>query len=195
VKLTTPGDDPSWVEVTIPGSDRPVGLRRLHVDPATNAGLSLVRFPPGWRRPAAGHYDCAEEFTVLDGRLTVSGVTHGVGDHVYLPPRQVRAASGTETGCLALAFFSARPGWTDGEPSTPPDHPARHGRPVGVLRIPRPGVQGGCRVLDDTPHGAAPVDCDVLSLATADWAWVAEGEPFPQFEPPVMVRAWTGEWR
>jgi hypothetical protein len=186
-------DDQPWAEVTIPGSDRPVRLRRLHVDPLTKASLSVVCFPPGWRRQQTGYYDCAEEFTVLRGNLTVSGVTHRAGDHAYLPPRAIRVDSATDDGCLALAYFSAPPHWTGGQPATPADHPPRHGPPDGVLRRPRPGVQGGCEVLTEVPVLPATEECDVLSLPTADWAWVPAGEEFPDVEPPLLLRTWTKE--
>ncbi|WP_256839398.1 hypothetical protein [Ornithinimicrobium faecis] len=181
-------DDHPWTQTTIPGSDRSVGLRRLHLDPQTRATLSLVRFPQGWSRPGTGHYECAEEFTVLAGALEVSGVRHAAGDHVYLPPRFVRAGSVSPTGCLALAFFSTAPVWRDGLPTVGADHPPRTGPPAGVMRHPRPGIQGGCALVTDA---LAPLeeDSDVLTVPSGRWALVPAGAE-PPLTGPAIVRVW-----
>lgn len=184
-------DEQPWDEMTIPGSDRPVRIRRLHLDAETKATVSLVQFPPGWSRPGVGHYTCAEEFSVLSGELTVSGATHVPGDHVYIPPREIRFGSVTDIGCRALAFFSAPPRWVEGAPEEPADHPGRHGAPAGVLRVPRPGVQGGSELLSRELGSILTADADVLSLASAEWAWVPAGSAPPSLRPPLLLRSWS----
>ena len=180
-----------WATVPIPGSEPPVRLHRLHLDPASKASLSLVEFPPGWRRPGTGHYLCAEEFVLLAGSLTVSGVVHEVGDHVYLPARWPRVDSITEQGCRALAWFSAPPTWQVGE-GPGPDEPARSGPP----RLDEPGVDPGGtgpRVsLQESVSPVSPFDRDVLEMSTNRWWFVPAGQVATPASGAALVRSWPG---
>ena len=85
---TDPG---AWQDLVIPGSEVPVQVWRLHAG-ENKASVSLVRFPAGWQRPAAGHYPVADEFVVLECSVEV-GETYRAGDYAYVPPRTVRVAS------------------------------------------------------------------------------------------------------
>ena len=82
-----------------------------------------VEFPPGWERPQDVHYLGAEEFVVLRGDLTVSGVRYEAGDYGYVPPRATRAGTHTKTGCLAIAFFDGDSKQRAGASSDPPADP------------------------------------------------------------------------
>lgn len=178
-----------WASVPIPGSEPPVRLHRLHVDPVSKASLSLVEFPPGWRRPGTGHYLCAEEFVVLGGELTVSGVVPGVGDHVYLPARWPRVDSETKQGCRALAWFSAPPAWRQGEGPTPSEPPR-----AGPPRLEDPAADptgAGPRVsLQELVPPVAAVDRDVLEVSTNHWWFVPAGEVARAAAGPALVRSW-----
>ncbi|MEO6020365.1 MAG: hypothetical protein ABIP45_08975 [Knoellia sp.] len=178
-----------WATVPIPGSEPPVRLHRLHLDPASKASLSLVEFPAGWRRPGTGHYLCAEEFVVLGGSLTVSGEVHKMGDHVYLPARWPRVDSSTEHGCRALAWFSAAPSWQVGEgPGS--DEPPRAGPP----QLDAPGKEAagtGPRVSMQEPVApVASVDRDVLEVSTNQWWFVPAGQVATPTAGPALVRSW-----
>jgi hypothetical protein len=183
-----------WLELSIPGSAPAVRLCRLGSDPTTNASVSLVRFPPGWRRPGSGHYLPAEELVVLEGSIDVAG-THGPGDYVYLPPRTVRTESASETGALVIAWFSGTPEWVPGRPDTAPA-----GAPVvlaaadvaGVLRADAAEVPGEYAVLRDVGRREPlPVDADVLDLDGRAWARVPAGRPLPVGSGPLLVRTWA----
>ncbi|MEO7132110.1 MAG: hypothetical protein ABIZ07_12115 [Dermatophilaceae bacterium] len=178
-----------WASVPIPGSEPPVRLHRLHVDPVSKASLSLVDFPAGWRRPGTGHYLCAEEFVVLGGQLTVSGVVHGIGDHVYLPAQFPRVDSGTEQGCRALAWFSAPPAWRTGEGTSPCERSR-----VGPPRLADPPTEpsgAGPRVsLHQQVPRVASVDRDVLEVATSRWWFVPAHQASIPSRGPALVRAW-----
>lgn len=178
-----------FVTVTIAGSADPVRLARLHADPDTGAGVSLVRFPPTWTRPTTGHYSCAEEILVLDGTLVVSGVTYRAGDYGYLPPYAARTASATPGGCLALAWFSARPAWTEGTAEDRVTHAGRAGDPRGQRRPRRPDVVGEAAVLDEVPQ-AVDVRTELVSTSSWQWALVHPGDPLPALPGPVLVRSW-----
>ena len=179
----------SWLEVTIPGSDRPVGLHRLRADPEGQAAVSLVRFPRGWSRPEPGHYTAAEEFVVLEGSITVGG-HYVAGDYVYIPPGTVRSDSRSDQGALVLAWFSAFPTWTPGAPEVPASGPQVAGRPREVMRTPSAEVPGGYAVLDavPAPHGA---DADLYCPATATWEWLPSGAIAEMTSAEVHVRTWA----
>ena len=152
-----------WQTVTLPGSNLPVRLRRLHADPETKASVSLVRFPAGWRRPVAGYYSAAEEFVVLDGAIEVIA-THGPGEYVYLPPRTVRVNTNSPSGALVVAYFSQAPKWDEGTPANPPSAEPVYGRPTGVMRESTAEVRGGFRAVDYLPAEPLPTDSDILYL-------------------------------
>ncbi|MGI5158881.1 cupin domain-containing protein [Microbispora sp. CA-102843] len=190
--------DLAWTTVPMPGAADPVRLVRLHLDHATRSSVSLVRFPSGWSRPGAGHYTCAEEFVVLDGRISVSGTDFEAGTYAYLPPGATRTATlAGGRGCLAVAWFSGAPVWRDGPAAGIPDHdPVNgpvHGSP-GQRRKRSPAVPGEAAMLPsvaDLPERLAePVD--LLFADVARWAYVPQGEPLPRLSGPVLVRRWSG---
>lgn len=178
----------SWLDVTIPGSDRPVDLHRLHADPLGQASVSLVRFPPGWSRPEPGHYAAAEEFVVLEGSITVGG-HYVAGDYAYIPPRTLRADSRSDEGALVLAWFSAFPAWTLGEAEVAPPGPQVAGRPSGTMRSAAAEVPGGYAVLDAVP-APRDVDADLYCAATATWEWLPAGAIAEMASSRVQVRTW-----
>lgn len=188
-------DDPGldWVEVPIPGSTPAVRLARLHVDPGTRASVSFVRFPAGWTRPGTGHYTCAEEFVVLDGRISVSGREHPVGTHVFLPPGTARTDSTVAPGgCLVVAWFSAAPDWRPGLPASPPEHAARH-RPLHGRRRAGPPLAPGTSAADATAPGGSPDGpggTEAFSLSARLWAFAPPGHSLPELPEPLLMRPW-----
>ena len=183
-------DVDSWLEVTIPASDRPVDLHRLHADPESQASVSLVRFPPGWSRPGAGHYTAAEEFLVVEGSITV-GDDYVAGDYAFIPPRTLRSDSRSAEGALVLAWFSALPTWVPGAAEVPPSGPQAAGRPRGVMRAASAEVPGGYAVLDGVP-APRDVDADLYCPAKATWEWVpAGGAGELAASSEVHVRSWA----
>lgn len=183
-------DDPGeWHDFVMPGSDRPVRLRRLYVDDRTKASVSAVRFPPGWHRAATGHYLAAEEFLVLEGAINVVR-RHSAGDYVYLPPRTVRVDTASPDGALVVAYFSAPPQWIDGAPQTPPPQEPTFGPPTGIMRDNAPEVTGGCRAVPELGSEPLPVDSDIIWLADSTWEWVPAGA-VPRGAGAALVRRWA----
>ena len=88
-------------------------MARLHEE-AGGAFWTLVRFPPGWTRPASGHYLCDEEFWVLEGELEMSGATYGPDQGAVIPGGAPRSDSRTPRGALALARFGGPATWVRG---------------------------------------------------------------------------------
>src|SRR5712691_11187370 len=97
------------------GVTTPIGVKRLSTDEETGASSSLVQFPPGWRRPGTGHYLRDEEFYLLSGDLTISGVRYTEHTYAFLPSGYARTRTFSEGGAVLMAFFDRRGAWTDGE--------------------------------------------------------------------------------
>lgn len=196
VDLDDPGLD--WIESTIPGSSPPVRLVRLHADAETGASVTLVAFPPGWTRPGTGHYPCAEEFVVLDGRIEITGEVYPAGEYVYLPPRATRTDGvvGPE-GCRALAWFSGRPAWTPGEASISADHAAQDvpldAAGPGAGRDRHHEVPGTSVVLGNSETTGDALDAvrDAVSVAGRRWALAEPRMALPDLPGPVLVRSWS----
>ncbi|MEU4821964.1 hypothetical protein AB0H37_08850 [Actinomadura sp. NPDC023710] len=178
--------DLPWKPLTIPGSGPPVELVRLEIDPADGSSTSLVRFPPGWRRPGAGHYLCGEEFVVLEGRLTVSGVAYGPGERGWIRSAVTRRDSRSEAGALALAWFSGVPAWVDGDTGTPPEPSGGRTR---LLTVPVPdaglllrsGSAGETRLYEQAPASFAAAARVLWPAGPGGPRWTAlrPGEPVP----------------
>ena len=184
VDLGAPGRD--WTGVTMPAASAPVRLVRLHADEATGSSVSLVSFPPAWSRPGAGHYTCAEEFVVLEGRISVSGTAYPAGAHAFLPALATRAASVVDAdGCLAVAWFSGPPRWRDGIADGAPGSGRKAEPALSVLLGSLAELPGR---LPGTAAGAAGFD--VTFLDAGAWAYVPHGEPFPDLPGRALVRRW-----
>ena len=65
--------------------DRPIGLRRIYVDPHTGGEHFLVHYPMGLRA-ARHHHSAAHTIVVLDGALLVEGAVLGPGSYCHFPP-------------------------------------------------------------------------------------------------------------
>ncbi|MEU8343313.1 hypothetical protein AB0C74_16585 [Spirillospora sp. NPDC048832] len=176
-----------WKPFTIPGSNEPVLLLRLEVDPADGSSTSLVRFPPGWSRPGLGRYACGEEFVVLDGELTVSGVVYGRGDRGWIAPGTTRRASASPEGALALAWFFGVPAWTDGEGAAPAD-PSGGRVPLLSVPVPEAGLplrtgvgEREARLYERAPasFGTAVRVLWPEGAGGPRWAAFGPGEPLP----------------
>ena len=102
----------------MPGASGPVALARLPRQP-DGAFRAYVRFSPGWSRREAGHYAEAEEFLVLEGALSLNGITWRAGDCACVPAYCVRRDMHSASGCLVFARFDAAPRWIAGVPASP----------------------------------------------------------------------------
>ena len=109
------GDDLAWGEHQIAGAEQPAGIVMLRVDAARGARTVMVHFPDGWSRDAVGHQPAGEEMAVLDGALSISGLTCAAGQVLVVEPHATRAATSTADGTRAVVWFSGPGGgWADG---------------------------------------------------------------------------------
>jgi hypothetical protein len=103
-------------EQVSPRSAQPeVRMKRWSVDPESGASSNLVDFPPGWRRTERGYSPVDEEFYVLSGDVSISGVRYTEHCYGFLPAGYTRFDSHSEQGAQVLVFFSGRPAWTPGD--------------------------------------------------------------------------------
>ncbi len=96
-------DEPAWRSVPMPASNLQFELRRLE-----SSGHSFVihgRFPAGFERNQPGGYAVPEEFIVLDGDLTLEGVSFRRGEMVYVPANFRRTSMTSVHGCEVIAWF------------------------------------------------------------------------------------------
>jgi hypothetical protein len=93
-----------WRKVPMPGANLGLELVRLEAD---RDGFTILgRFPAGFARVAAGGYEVAEEFLVLDGELELEGTVVRRGDLCAVAAGVVRAPMRSPLGCRMLAWFA-----------------------------------------------------------------------------------------
>jgi hypothetical protein len=198
-------DDLRWSETEIPGSNPPVAVARLRVENGTGAYTMLVRFPPGWSRPGAGHYRVHEEIFVVEGDLTVGDETYSTGDYAWLPSGYPRTGSASSGGAVVLARFSGPPVWVPsdgaGEDFHPEDVVREHWQ--DAEERPSPLGAGRARLLRedrllsswvveaerDDEHARHPTE--LFSLVERSWAWVDAGQQAPRMARPCFCRVFV----
>jgi len=177
---------------------------RLQRDPATRAFTVLVEFPEGWARPSSGRYEAAEDIVVLEGGITINGVTYAAGSWAYFPEHFPRVISAAEPRMLALARFSGPARWVEGiagaaaaEARTVDldDARAQDDSPFGAAAALRRGKTDRSWLLPDAPGGTAPVDCELLELEGRVWAWIPAGGPLPAFHGACFCRTFPARPR
>lgn len=95
-----------WADGLPAGGARPdVACKTLSIDDATGAATCVVRYPAGWDRPTAGYLSTDEEFYVLDGALTINGVTYESDSYAHLPAGHLRKSASSKEGAVLLTFF------------------------------------------------------------------------------------------
>lgn len=179
IRITGPG--PGWRELLLPGADRPVRLLPLHDAGRGGPSAQAVEFPAGWSRPGEWHVPCAEEFVVLRGGLTLSGVEVRAGDHAVVPAGALRTnTTAGSDGCLAVAWFAGPPRWHAGAEGAGPPEVRRH--PLVGATV----VDGGRRL---RPGDGLTGPADVVDL-DGRWRWIPEGAAVTDVGQPALVRLW-----
>jgi hypothetical protein len=185
------GADLAWLEHNIAGSDQPAKLVMLHADPARETRTVLVEFPPGWKRDAVGHQPAGEEMVILEGALTISGVTAGLGDYLVVEPRATRSATSVADGTRALIWFSGPGGgWTDG-PAADAGTATVAPLAVGEQRGQHAELVGTVTVHDELAEQAFDADVDVLWTEDRHWLHAPAGTTVPARAGRAVVRHWA----
>ena len=126
--------DIPWQRGFWTGARPEVETRTLSVEEDASAATVLVRYPAGWRAEGPEYLDGLEEFLVLDGEITINGLTYGPQHYAALPARFVRNSQSSAGGAVLLSMLHGRPDPQAGEPDKPHD-PAllvRHIDPLAV---------------------------------------------------------------
>jgi anti-sigma factor ChrR (cupin superfamily) len=89
-----------WEQVA-PGFSR----KTLFVDPVRKYTTCLLRVEAGGRYPSHRHAD-VEELLVLEGELTIHGVSMRAGDYCRAEADSIHEETFTESGCLLLQMTS-----------------------------------------------------------------------------------------
>jgi quercetin dioxygenase-like cupin family protein len=102
-----------WVDIDkgLPGAGDLVvtpGVRMavLTEDPETGASTALYRMPPGWQTSGPESHTVLQEELVLEGEITIGGVSLVPGSYACFPPGQVHGPAHTEDGVLMLVMLS-----------------------------------------------------------------------------------------
>jgi hypothetical protein len=95
-----------WAEGLPSGGARPdVASKILSIDDVTGAASCVVRYPAGWDRTTSGYLSTDEEFYVLDGALTINGITYDRDSFAHLPEGHLRKSASSKEGAVLLTFF------------------------------------------------------------------------------------------
>lgn len=182
-------DELKWIDAPMPDGSAPIRLARLPKLPDGHFRI-FGRFPPGWQRTIEGHYPAFEEILLLEGDLTVAGVTVRGGDYTWVPAREMRPRTSSEAGCLAFARFGGGAHWTRGVPASGPEEPR-----VNLVNVQdKPGVlhargSESSRIVasaSEVPPHEGPIEW--LSLVDRTWAFTEPNEPAPDLAGPFFVR-------
>jgi hypothetical protein len=84
-------------------------IKCLSEDDETGAMSCLIRYPKGWSQPLQVAAECADEFFVLDGAVTMSGKIYTKHNYAFLPSGYPRLNWTSEAGAIVLAFFDRKP--------------------------------------------------------------------------------------
>lgn len=91
------------------GARDDVESRVLSFDAGSGACSVLLRYPAGWRREGPERLAADEELFLIDGDLSINGVTYAPHTYAYLPAGHERREAVSERGAIVLTFFEAEP--------------------------------------------------------------------------------------
>ncbi len=99
------------------GGGRPgVQVKILGIDAKNGDCTTIIRYPAGFTRKGPEHLRAHEEFFVLEGSLTINGLTYGQHAYAFLPAGHVRKSYASKSGAVLLTTFSATPKVQTGAP-------------------------------------------------------------------------------
>ncbi len=85
-----------WAEVV-----KGVRVKQLYEDPSRKYSTVLVKMDPGATFPDHVHAE-AEECYIIEGELSMGGMTFGKGDYIRADAHSVHESISTKTGCFLL---------------------------------------------------------------------------------------------
>jgi len=101
--------DLMWRPFLVPGIPGGIEVKLLSHDRVTGAVSLLARYPARWRHDVRRYHSGDEELFILEGDLRIGSKVLTERAYAYIPAGLVHGPISTETGCLALWFFSTAP--------------------------------------------------------------------------------------
>ncbi len=103
-----------WQDGLYGGGFTGVRSRILSLDEETGASSTLVEFPPGFDQAEPFHLRVDQEMFVLAGELQVDGHHHRRYTYAHLPAGYDHTRVRSDTGAVAMIFYSGEPRVHDG---------------------------------------------------------------------------------
>ncbi|MFO1456621.1 MAG: hypothetical protein U1F18_10300 [Steroidobacteraceae bacterium] len=86
-----------------------VESKLLSRDDVDRSSTCILRYPPGWSRPAPQHLAVHEEFLVLDGAIRINGRLYEKHSYGFLPAGYPRERAESPQGAVLLTMFYGEP--------------------------------------------------------------------------------------
>ncbi len=97
--------DIPWQKGTYGTGRQDVESKILSIDEAGTDATTVVRYPAGWLRDEAEHNTAHEEFLVLDGAITINGMTYDKHCYGFFPKGYTRESAYSARGAVLLTMF------------------------------------------------------------------------------------------
>ena len=143
-------DDIDWVDLALPGGNRPIRMKPLSRDPDTGGVTAIVEFPPGFERRETGYNTSDEDIFYLEGEMTWGDLTCRPFCYAFHPAGKLREPLHTADGALVFASFTETPNWNPSDQPGPMFRPERAVPLVDSLAVTWQSPR-----FDDFPGGAA----------------------------------------
>lgn len=101
--------DLDWQRNVLPAPFDNIECKLLSLDNETGACSTLLRYPKGWRSSETEKLNADHEFLVLEGSLTINDQKYDFDSYGYLPAHARHRNWASESGAVALTFFSTSP--------------------------------------------------------------------------------------
>jgi hypothetical protein len=98
-----------WKRGLYGGTRLDVEVKTLSIDKDNGDSSLVLRYPGGWASEAPERLAADEEIFVLDGELEINGTAYRKNCYAYLPAGFARESATSESGAVALSFFSGTP--------------------------------------------------------------------------------------
>ncbi|MCY4372015.1 MAG: DUF4437 domain-containing protein [bacterium] len=143
-------DDIAWVELDLPGGNKPVRMKPLSRDADTGGVTAIVEFPPGFERRETGYNSSDEDLFYLEGEMTWGDRTLHPHCYAFHPAGKLREPIRTAAGTVVFASFTETPHWHPSDRPGPMFQPERDVSYVDIRKVPWESPR-----FDDFPAGAS----------------------------------------
>lgn len=180
--------DVEWIEFTPAGAHDPARMVPLFADAALGVRTVLAEFTDGWRRDAVGNQPAGEELVLVEGELSMGGLSASPGSMLVATPHATRSATIASGATRAVVFFTgAAGGWADGEHATPGTLTLTS-VDADLRREPTEGLGGEITGELDVAGRVFEHDVEIVWPGAMRYASLAAGTPAPEVGGLAVVR-------